>query len=110
MEFFKELVIAYVMVEKNCDDMKYVHTKPLISGNCAEYGMQALEDIDISENERVLSVVPATFPTYCIMASDEQTGEIFTLGYEHPGLEPNDWNVAYEQAMKHKSYYGIREK
>lgn len=43
------------------------------------------------------------------MASDEQTGEIFTLGYEHPGLEPNDWNVAYEQAMKHKSYYGIRQ-
>lgn len=109
-EFFKELVIAYAIVEKNGEHLKYIYTQPIITGNTAEGGMQALEDIDVKDTERIISVIPAPFPTYCIQAVDDKTGEIFILGYEHPTLEPNDWNVAYERAMKHKSYYGIREK
>lgn len=95
---FKKLVLGYVVIETNYlypqGNNRYVAQKPILSSDQGEEQPTDAEmggdGIDLTENDRVIGVLPAPFPTYQVNGFDID-GCGFVIGYEQPGLPSVDW-------------------
>jgi hypothetical protein len=95
---FKNLVIGYVVIQQRRQGKNKIHIyvtqRTIISSDDPEGEATANEDssefMELEDDENVVGVIPAPFPTYRVNAWNV-SGTSYTLGYEHPGLPIPNW-------------------
>lgn len=95
---YRRSVIAFVVTKEKSCGFQYIYQYPI-----TVYSDGDSDDIELHEEEEVVSVVPAqlgTFAVYGIMPGDSNDE---LLGYEYPGAYNPDWNERYDEMLKSKT-------